>query len=452
MSGLVSGSPRIPRTLGLTDLVLLGTVAIVNVNTVPPVAGFGRATLALWVLAWTAFFVPEAIAVLALSRRYPGEGGVYLWARRHFGPFHGFLSGWCYWTNNLFYVPVLLVYLAGVVAFAGGEGTASLVDEKWFVAAIAFGWLAVITAANVRGMGVGKWINNIGGVGSGVTVVLVVVAAAVARWQGVATTPPAVEGSALDMASGLGVMCFAFIGIELASTMADEIRHPERDVPRAIVITGGIALVSYLLVTDALLALVPSGELGAIQGVMQAVSRGAEAAGAGWLVAPIAVVMAISIGGAASAWFAGPARIPFVAGLDSALPAALGRVHPRWGSPHVALITCALLSAALTALSLAGSSVAEAYQVLLRATVVINLVPFVYTFLVLMTLDTARPFERVAGAVGAMVTAAGMVTAFVPTDDVTSIVVFELKMVAGVGGPIAIGLWLYWRSRAPLRA
>jgi hypothetical protein len=73
-------------------------------------------------------------------------------------------------------------------------------------------------------------------------------------------------------------------------------------------------------------------------------------------------------------------------------------------------------------------------------------VPFVYTFLVLLTLDTARPFERVAGAVGAMVTSAGMITAFLPTGDVTSVVVFELKMVAGVGGPVAIGLWLYWRS------
>jgi hypothetical protein len=65
-----------------------------------------------------------------------------------------------------------------------------------------------------------------------------------------------------------------------------------------------------------------------------------------------------------------------------------------------------------------------------------------------MTLDTARPFERVAGAVGAVVTAAGMVTAFLPTDDVADVLVFELKMLVGVGGPIAIGLWLYWRSRA----
>jgi amino acid transporter len=277
-------------------------------------------------------------------------------------------------------------------------------------------------------MGVGKWINNAGGIGSAATVVLLVVAAAVARRQGVAATPPMVAGSALDMASGLGVMCFAFIGIELASTMADEIRNPTRDIPRAIVITGVIAIVSYLLITDALLALVPTGELGAIQGVMQAVSRAAQAAGAGWLAAPIAVMMALAIGGATSAWFAGPARIPSSQDSTARVAGGARTGASKWGSPYVALITCALLSAGLTALSLTGSSVAEAYQVLLRASVVINLVPFVYTFLALMTLDTARPFERVAGAVGAFVTAAGMVTAFLPGADVASAVIFELKM------------------------
>jgi len=442
----VDTAPHLRRTLGLTDLVLLGTVAIVNVNVVPPVGGFGRATLGLWLVAWLAFFVPEAIAVLALSRRYPGEGGVYLWCREHFGDLHGFIAGWCYWTNSLFYVPVLLVYVAGVAAFAGGDRWAGLVDDRGFIAAVAFGWLAFITWANIRGLRVGKWINNIGGAGGVLTVILVALAAAVARWNGTAASPPVVSGTPADMAGALGVMCFAFIGIELASTMADEIRHPARDVPRSVVITGVIALVAYLLVADALLVLVPPGELGAIQGVMQAVHQGADSAGAAWLVAPIAVVMAISVGGSASAWFAGPARIPFVAGLDHALPAALGRVHPRYGSPHVALLTCAVISAALTAMSLAGSTVAEAYQVLLRAAVVINLVPFVYAFLALLTLEGATAGQRVAGAVGSVVTAAGIVAVFLPTGDVGDVWIFELKMAAGVGIPIGVGLWLFWRS------
>ena len=124
------------RTLGMADLVLLGTVAIVNVNTVPPVARFGRATLVLWGIAWATFFIPTAVAVLALSRRYPGEGGVYLWTERRFGALHGFVAGWCYWTNNLFYVPVLLVYLAGVAAYAGGSGAASLVAASLALALV----------------------------------------------------------------------------------------------------------------------------------------------------------------------------------------------------------------------------------------------------------------------------------------------------------------------------
>jgi amino acid transporter len=442
-----SVDPRVPRTLGLTDLVLLGTVAIVNVNTVPPVARFGRATLALWVVAWATFFVPTAVAVLALSRRFPGEGGVYLWTERRFGALHGFLSGWCYWINNLFYVPVLLVYLAGVLAYAGGNETATLVDDGRFVAVVAYGWLALITAVNILGMRFGKWINNLGGLGSVMTVALVVAAGLVARSRGVAETPPQVEGTLLDMASGLSVMCFAFIGIELASTMADEIRDPGRDVPQAVVIVGMISLASYVGVTDALLTLVPSGELGAIQGVMQGVSRGALTIGASWLVAVIAVVMSIAVGGAASAWLAGPARIPFVAGLDRALPSALGRVHPRWGSPHIALITCGLVSALLTALSLVGSTVNEAYQVLLRATVAINLVPFVYIFLALLTLEGATARERVAGGVGAATTTAGILAAFLPDESVTSVAVFEAKMLAGVFGPILLGRWLFTRSR-----
>lgn len=442
-----TASPHVPRTLRLVDIVLLSTVAIVNVNTVPPVARFGRATILLWIVAFFAFFVPEAVAVLLLSRRFPGEGGVYLWARRAFGDVHGFLSGWCYWTNNLFYVPVLLVYLAGVLAFAGGAQTASLVDNKAFVATIAFGWLAVITVANVRGMGAGKWINNVGGVSTAVTVLMIGVAAAVTRAKGAAAAVPLAEGSVLDMAGGLGVMCFAFIGIELAATMSEEIQHPQRDMPRAVLITGAVALVSYLLVTDGLMALVPAGELGAIQGVMQGISRGATAADLTWLVAPIAVVMAVSIGGAASAWFAGPARIPFVAGLDSALPPALGRVHPRWGSPYVSLMTCAAISALLTAVSLFGSSVAEAYEVLLKATVVTNLVPFVYLFLSLLTLDGIGTGGRLAGVAGLAVTIAGMMTGFVPSGDVESVAVFEIKMAIGVLGPVAIGLWLFWRSR-----
>jgi len=437
----------VPRTLGRIDLILLKVVAIVNINNVPPTAVYGKASLVLWTVAFLAFFVPEAVAVLAFSRRYPGEGGVYLWIRESFGPAHGFLAGWCYWTNNLFYIPVLLVYMAGIFAFGGGEASATLVDDRLFVGGVALGWLALMAFLNIRGLRVGKWIQNVGGIGTALSVGLVLLAAGAAWSAGVAETPPAVAQAGFGMAASFSVMCNAFVGIELASTMGDEIRDPGRDLKPAILVAGVASLGSYLLVTAAVLALVPIGDLGVVQGIMQAVGAGAAKAGFGWLVGPVAIVLGLSIGGAASAWFTGSSRVPFVAGLTSALPAALGRVHPRWGSPYVALLTCAALAGLLTVVSLIGATVAEAYQILLKSAVVIQLIPFLYLFLGLVRLPGTGFGSRLAGVVGAATTAFGIAAAFFPTEDVGNPVVFELKMAIGVIAPTAIGWYLFDRSR-----
>ncbi|HEY7289215.1 MAG TPA: APC family permease [Vicinamibacterales bacterium] len=439
---------QVPRTLGRWDLVLLKIVAVVNINNVPPVAVYGWTSLLLWTLAFVTFFVPEAIAVLTLARRHPGEGGVYLWTRREFGDAHGFLSGWCYWTNNLFYVPVLLVYMAGILAFGGGEAhAADLVNQKMFVAAVSFGWLALIAAANIRGLAVGKWIQNIGGMSTFPSIALVLAAAAVARASGVAVHVPQAPRVDWEMTTAFAVMCNALVGIELASTMGDEIRDQTRDLAPAIVIAGIVSIAAYLMVTGAVLMLVPVDRLGVIQGVMQAVAVGANAAHAGWIIAPLAVAMGLATGGAASAWFAGSSRVPFVAGLTSALPSSLGKVHPRWGSPYVALITCAALAAVFTAFSLAGSSVAEAYQVLLKAAVVIQLVPFVYLFLALIKTSNVGAAVRAAGVVGLCTTVVGVGAAFLPTADVGSVVRFEIKMIIGVLGPTTIGWLLFKRAQ-----
>jgi amino acid transporter len=249
------------------------------------------------------------------------------------------------------------------------------------------------------------------------------------------------------MATSFAVMCNALVGIELASTMGDEIRDPARDLGPAIAIAGAVSVLSYVLVTGAVLMLVPVNQLGVIQGVMQAVGVGARAANVGWIVVPLAILMALATGGAASAWFAGSSRIPFVAGLTSALPAALGRLHPRWHSPHVALTTCALLAAMFTSLSLVGSNVAEAYQVLLKAAVVIQLIPFVYLFLALMKTSGVGIGARFAGVIGLVTTAIGLCASFLPTRDVTSVLMFEAKMVVGVVGPTAVGWYLFKRAQ-----
>src|SRR6266403_2652248 len=159
-------TPHLRRVLGRRDLVLLFVVAVFHLNVVPSIAANGGVTVWLWIISLVLFFWPQGIAVIELAYRYPGEGGVYLWAKEVFGDFHGFLSGWCYWTNNMLYVPTVMLYFVGVSVFVLGPRHATLADNKHFALAASLALLTILVILNIVGLGVGKWINNLGAVGT----------------------------------------------------------------------------------------------------------------------------------------------------------------------------------------------------------------------------------------------------------------------------------------------
>lgn len=124
---------QLKRSLKLWDIVLLNVTAIVGLRWISLAAVGGNTSIVLWIVALMLFFVPQAFAVIELTTRLPGEGGIYLWTKKAFGEFHGFLSGWCYWTNNLIYFPNLLVYIAGISVFVLGDGYQALGENKTYV-------------------------------------------------------------------------------------------------------------------------------------------------------------------------------------------------------------------------------------------------------------------------------------------------------------------------------
>ena len=446
-----NSQPHLRRVLGRWDLVLLLIVAVVNLNLVPVVAAGGAVVMWLWALALLCFFLPQGIAVIEFSHRYPGEGGVYLWTKALFGDFHGFISGWCYWTNNVFYVPTLLFYLFGISIYVGGAKTLALGDRPLVVFATSVALFWIMVWLNVRGLGVGKWVNNLGGIGAGIATVALI---------GLSVLSLARHGSRLAVHDFVpasldwhilplfGVVCFQLVGLELGSMMGDEIQEPRKIVPPAVLWGGIISGVLLVAATLALLTALPAGDIGVVQGVMQAIGRMAADAGAGWIVPVLAVVLSISISGTTSAWLAGSARIPFVAGLDAYLPPALGLLHPRYATPYIALIVHASVSTVFIAISFfKAATVQEAYVTMLTLAVILQLVPYLYLFAGLVKLaergNLAEGFyERrtliLAGVFGFIVTAFGVALPFLPSAQITSVWVFEIKLAAGC--TIFIGL------------
>ncbi len=115
-----SARPTLRRVLTFRDLVLYYSVTGFSLRWIATAAAAGPSALVIWIVAALGFFVPLVFTTLELSSRYPEEGGIYVWSKRAFGPFAGFITGWTYWGSNLPYLPGLLYFAAANALFIGG--------------------------------------------------------------------------------------------------------------------------------------------------------------------------------------------------------------------------------------------------------------------------------------------------------------------------------------------
>ncbi len=107
-------------------------------------------------------FAPLSIAVVFLSSHHPDEGGIYVWSKRAFGPFAGFITGWTYWASNLPYFPALLYFAAGNALFiAGTQRRRALGIAAAYFIAVALGGLRS-RRSSTSSVCIGKWLNNAG--------------------------------------------------------------------------------------------------------------------------------------------------------------------------------------------------------------------------------------------------------------------------------------------------
>jgi len=482
---------KLTQSLGVRDVVLLNVVAIVGLRWVSVAAAGGNTSITLWFGALLLFFVPQAFAVIELTTRMPEEGGIYRWSEAAFGEFHGFMSGWCYWTNNLVYFPNLLVYIAGISVFIGGSAYQGLGESSLYVMLFSLAALWVVWLFNLIGLSAGRWIHNIGGIGTwaAATILILFGAIAVVRF-GVANPMP--PGSffagvlTFEKLEFWAAICFGFSGLELASVLAGEIRNAGRTIPRAVVISGFAVAGIYVVGTLALLVALPAAEINVITGFMQGIAAIGDRLGLGWTTNILALLITLGGIGGLMAWFTGAARMPFVAGVDKYLPESFGRVHPRYGSPYVAVTVQAVVATLFILMSFAGSTVEQAYLILLDTTLLVYFIPYLYMFAAYIVLrrrgGRRAPSPRAEGAEGAagaddpvattapaavreipkspslalvfglcglFTTLFAMGMSVKPPPDLVlfrDVLVYELKVLGGAGAFVLAGALIYWRK------
>ena len=384
MSSQTGPRVQLRTAMGLRDVVLFFITAGTNLQWVATAAAAGTSSITAWLVTGVAMLLPMAYCIVDLSSRYPQEGGIYVWTKRAFGDFAGFITGWTYWTSNLPYFPGVLYFAASNALFIGPRGWRGLADSPaYFILASLLG-LALGTLLNVVGLDVGKWLTNAGAVCRWLATLALIGIGAMAWLQ----LGSATDWSLASLRPRLGLrdlifwstLAFAWTGFEAASFMGDEIRDARRTIPRAIFASAPLIALIYIAGTASVLVALPVAEVSALQGIIQAIERAAQRIDLPMLTPVVAAFIVVTALGSVGAWLAAVARIPFVVGVDRYLPQGFARLHPRWGSPHIALLSQTLITVVFVFLGQAGTSVKGAYNALVSLAVIGTLLPFLLVF------------------------------------------------------------------------
>jgi glutamate:GABA antiporter len=451
------------RALGFRDLVLFYLVTTFSLRWIATAAVAGPSAIVLWIIGGVCLFVPLVFTVLELSSRYPDEGGLYVWSKRAFGPFAGFITGWAYWTTNLPYLPSLLYFIAANALFMGGPDAQKLSTNSAYFIAVSIAGLAVAVWLNVVGLQIGKWLSNAGAIAGWLALGLLIPFGVYSAFKfGSATTftPRSfMPGAGLKDLIFLSTIAFAYSGVESASTMGEEIVDARRTVPRAVIVSAVVIAVLYVVGTTSILLAVPPDQVSGLQGLVQAMQAIAARAGVPWIVPGAAALVVVNVLGSVGGWFAATARLPFVAGLDRFLPAVFGRLHPKWQTPYVALLVQAVFAAFFVVLGQAGTTVRGAYDALIGLAIIAQFIPYLFMFAAMIVLQRepagpgvvltpgGAPVAKMLGALGFVVSVATIVLACVPSADDPNKTLAVIKIVGGSVALLAAGALVYYLGK-----
>ena len=282
-----SSSPGLLREMRLWDVVLFNIAAVLGPRWVASAAHSGPSSISIWLLAAVTFFLPSGLVIVELSTRYPHSGGLYVWTREAFGPFHGFVAGWAYWIYTIVYFPALLNASVAMAAWLGGERWAWLAHSRLYITGASLIMLAVAIGFNIVGVRIGKWLENAGGVGTYLPLVLLVGFGAWFASRLGSATHLTLHAMAFHFDWGTvnywSQIAFAFSGLELVCAMSEEIHDPQRTFPRSMLISGLAIVGIYVLGTMATLGVLQPEKVDIRTGAIQALTYSATHLGLAWI-------------------------------------------------------------------------------------------------------------------------------------------------------------------------
>jgi glutamate:GABA antiporter len=448
-------SASLKKPLGLGDLVLTQILFVVGSSWVGAAAKLGSSHLFFWLLAILLFYIPQAAVVIYLNRRMPLEGGIYQWAKLGFNEFTGFIVAWNLWLLSITVIALGGMFVTTNLSYAIGETAAWMPNSKWCVSLISCALVVGLGWAGVRGLSLGKWVHNIGGIAMllvyGALVALPLVALArgdLKQYHPLQIAAPTMSiFYCFNIFSKLAVG--ALSGFEYVAILAGETHAPARNIGRSVVIASPIIALAFILGTSSVLAFVGNNPIDLIGPVPQTLRLGLRAFPIAGGIASIGIVlMTVRTIASTSVHFTGSSRLPMVAGWDRLVPDWFSRLHSRYKTPINSIVFVGAITLIIAVASQIGAGIQEAFQLVDNAANVFYGIVYLVLFAIPLAgaaaIRVGAPiWLRVAAGSGVVVSLLAIFFTVYPIIDVPSRLIFAVKVIGVTVIANAVGVTIF---------
>lgn len=412
------------RTISVFTLAMINIAAVSSVRNWPTVAEYGFSSVFFFALASILFFIPVSMVAAELATGWPKTGGVFEWVKEAFGHRLGFLAIWLLWIENVIYYPTLISFIAGTVAYIFNPG---LVEHPFYTPAVIVGVFWLTTLANLMGMRASGWISTFGViVGTFIPGAIIILLGMIWFFKGEplqisfsweSLIPNMSSPNQLVLFSGVLV---ALAGLEMSAVHARDVKNPQRNFPRAILLSAILIIGLYVLGVLAIAIVVPQEQISLVSGSIQAFSYFVSSYGMSWLTPVIAAMLAIGALGTLSTWVAGPSTGLLGAAQSGDLPPFFRKLN-KHGMPISLLLAQGVFVTIFSILFIIMPTVSSAYWILNAMVAQLYLIMYILMFAAAIRLrykhsNVIRAYKVPGGNIGMWIVAGlgilGSVTTF----------------------------------------
>lgn len=392
MNGIVKTAKN--HALSVFSLVMINVIAIDSLRNVPAAAEYGASLVFYYAIAALLFFIPSAFVSAELATGWPKNGGIYIWVREAFGPRWGLFAIWLQWIENVIWYPTIMSFIAGTLLYAIDPNIA---NDKYFLlpVVIVLFWLA--TLLNLYGMRLSALVSTITALlGTLIPMLFIIGLGLLWVLKGNLSQIDFTAHSFIPKLSNVNNLAFltaillSLVGMELSATHAQDVRNPQRDYPRAALISVFIVVFTLVLSSLAIAVVIPKGEIQLVHGLVQAFSMFFAAYHMEWMTKIIALMIIIGGFGGVAAWIIGPSKGLMVAAQDNALPKIIQQ-NNRQGAPRNLLLLQGVIFTALCSVFLLIPSVNGSYMFLTALTTQLYMMMYALMFIAAIRLRYKHP-------------------------------------------------------------